>query len=488
MPVQAREVAGGSHNSSTTSIDSLLVFTLDPKDKYLPPGVRRAATTSAIQQRKAELAASTLKPKLRAASTDPQGREGAVRTGQSTLERQRSLLSVFHKMRQTRSAGSNAKSGLTWPRKLFSRSGSRAGQTAREIDDDIPEVPKIPSYLPSRAATATRDACEPPIERPQTPPPIPSRAPPIPTSCSVQPTSLPVFFDNLHHDQNQMASANVKIRENDLNLTDSALGVSGAFSSSNHSTPLEQLKERNSFFTEIATTAKSNQITNQRVYGPETGIDVPGERLSASNVPLQRPSSATNAAPLSEPTKCPNTSEFLCPASHCYADSSTSSYTISDDFSPYFDSNTTQSNPMSPLHLSQPETPVTSDFGDDIPIRRNSSSLVQLTLSDKHDLDYASIGPPARAPPPPPRAPASKPTTAHSVLGGFRGYSLSSSENASVLTITRLPSTTFKAANTTSPFTQQGSRQDLVHSWNDGMRPLSKFDLDDLSYLADVIN
>jgi hypothetical protein len=285
-----------------------------------------------------------------------------------------------------------------------------------------------------------------------------------------------------------MTFANVKIRENDLNPTDSALGVSGAFSSSNHFTPLDQLKERNSFFTEIATTAKSNQITNERVYGPETETDVPGERLSASNVPLQRPSSATNAAPLSEPTKCPNTSEFLCPASHCYADSSASSYTISDDFSPYFDSNTTQSNPMSPLHLSQPETPVMSDFGDDIPIRRNSSSLVQLTSSDKHDLDYASVGPPTRAPPPPPRAPASKPTTAYSVLGGFHGYSLSNSENASVLTIRRLPSTTSKAANTTSPFTQQGSRQDLVHSWNDGMRPLSKFDLDDLSYLANVIN
>ena len=486
VPMQSRGPSNGSHNGSTTSVDSLLVFTLDPKDKYLPPGVRRAATTSAIQQCKAELAATTLRPKPRAASTDPQGREGVMRTGQLTLERQSSLLSMFHKMRQTRSAGSNAKSGLAWPRKLFSRSGSRAGQTAKEDEDDIPEVPKIPSYLPSMATTATRDAFELPIQRPETPPPMPPRAPPIPTPSAAHPASLPQSHNDGLQDQSRVGSAYLQSRENDLDPVVSAIRVSGASPSSSYFTPLQQLREHNSNFIETSATARSNGITNERINGRGTQLDVQEEQLSARNIPLQP--SATNAAPLSEPIKRPNTSELLRPTSHSYAESSSSSYAISDDCSPYFDSNTTHSNPISPLHLSQPETPVTSDFEDDIPIRRNSSSLAQLTLSDNHDLDYGSIRPPSRAPPPPPPRPASKPTTAYSVLGGFHGYSLPTSENASVLTIRKLPSATFKAADTTSPFTQQGSRPDLVHSWNDGMSTLSELDVDDLGYLADVIN
>ena len=485
--MQSKGASDGSHNGSTTSVDSLLVFTLDPKDKYLPPGVHRAATTSAIQQRKAELATTTLRPKLRAASTDLQGREGVTRTGQLTLERQRSLLSMFHKMRQTRSAGSSAKSGLAWPRKLFSRSGSRAGQTAKEDEDDIPEVPKIPSYLPSRATTATRDAFELPIQGPETPPPMPPRAPPIPTPSAAHPASLPQSHDDGLQDQSRVGSAYLESRENDLNPVVSAIRVSGASPSSSYFTSLEQLREHNSYFIETSATARSNGTTNECIDGREIQLDVQGERLSARNVPL-RPPSATNATPLSEPIKCPNMSEHLRPTSHSYAESSSSSYAISDDCSPYFDSNTTHSNPMSPLHLSQPETPVMSDFEDDTPVRRNSSSLAQLTLSDNHDLDHGSIRPPSRAPPPPPPPPASKPTTPYSVLGGFHGYSLPTSENALVLTIRKLPSTTFKAAATTSPFTQQGSRPDLVHSWNDGMSALSELDVDDLGYLADVIN
>lgn len=462
VPMQSRGPSGGSHNGSTTSVDSLLVFTLDPKDKYLPPGVRRAATTSAIQKHKAELAATTLKRKLRVASTDLQGTEGAMRTGQLTLEQQRSLLSMFDKMRQTRSAGSNAKSGPAWPRKLFSRSGSRAGQTAKEDEDDIPEVPKQPSYSPSRAATATRNAFELPVQRPETPPPMPTRAPPIPTPSAAHRASLPQSHDDRFQDQSRIGSAYLESRGNDLNPVISALKVSDASPSSSYFTPLEQRREHNSYFIETSAIARSNEIARERIDGREIRLDVQGEQLSARNVPLQRPPLATNAAPLSEPIKCPNTSEHLCPTSHSYAESSSSSYAISDDCSPYLDSNTIHSNPMSPLHLSQPGTPVMSDFEDDISIRRNSLSLARLTLSDNHDLDYGSIRPPSPAPPSPPPPPASKPTIAYSVLG-FHGYSLPNSENASVLTIKKLPSTTFKAADTTSPFI-------------------------DLEYLADVIN
>ena len=487
VPIQSKEPSGRSPNGSTTSVDSLLVFTLDPKDKYLPPGVRRAATTSAIQQRKAELAATTLKPKLRSAATEPEGREGAMRTGQSTLERQRSLLSVFHRMRQTRSAGSNAKSGLAWPRKLFSRSESRAGQATKDEADVVPEVPKIPSYLPSRAPTATRDPFELPIQRPETPPPMPCRAPPVPMD-SPHAIRLPVCQDDKYHVESQVASAHLESRDVDDPITISAAKAPEASPSADYTTTLNELQERHSYFMDTLASVKKGLGLNERPDLPATKVEDQDEQIAAKNAPLNR-TSAKHAPTSSSTTKDTNMSERLCPASHSYAESSTSSFGVSDDCSPYFDTETTHSNPMSPLHLSQPETPIMSDFEDDIHIRRNSSSLAQPDYQLDY-VEYASLRPPSRAPPPPPPPPASKPTTAYSALSGFQGYSLANFENASVLTIRKLPSNTFKPTDAASPLTQQANKQDLVQSWNDGSehRMVSLVEDQDLAYLGELIN
>lgn len=467
-----------SHNGSSTSIDSILVFTLDPQDKYLPPGVRRAATTSAIQQRKAKLAV-TPKPRHRAATSEPDREDTVQRTGQSTLERQRSLLSVFHKLRQTRSAGSNAKSGLAWPGKLFSRSGSRAGQSV--ASEKIPEVPKLPSQLLNSAATESGDAFNLPIQRPDTSPPMPSRDAPVPMVDRVEFTSRLGSQIDAMQGKSRQDLPNPNVQE-DGNLPCTSVLKLPDPSSTSTDALFEKLSEQLTRFAESTAIGKSSAAEHERYGRSRVENDV---QIAAKDATLEESTSATHTTFSLGAIKCPNMSEHLCPTTHTYA---TSSYAASDDHSPYFDSNTTHSNPMSPLHLSQPETPVLSEFGDEhFSIRRNSISLAHLAISDSHDLDQSPPRPPSRAAPPPP---ASKPATAYSTLGGFQGYSLPDSDHTSVLTIRKLPSTTFKPADTTSNFGPQGNKKELVESWNDGsghrMSALSEL-VEDLGYLGTVI-
>ena len=464
-----------SHNGSSTSIDSILVFTLDPQDKYLPPGVRRAATTSAIQQRKAKLTV-TPKPRHRAATCEPDREDTVPRTGQSTLERQRSLLSVFHKLRQTRSAGSNAKSGMAWPGKLFSRSGSRGGQSA--TSEEIPEVPKLPSQLLNRAVTGSDDAFNLPIQRPDTPPPMPSRDAPVPMVDRVESTSRLGSPIEAIQGKSREDLENPKVQEDGNLPTASVLKLPDSSSTSTDAL-FEKLSEQLTRFADSTAVAKSSVAGSER-HGRSKDV-----QIAAKNATLEESTTAAHATSSLGAIKCPNMSEHLCPTTHSYA---TSSYAASDDQSPYFDSNTTHSNPMSPLHLSQPETPVLSEFGDEhFSIWRNSISIAQLAISDSHDLDQSPPRPPSRAAPPPP---ASKPATAYSTLGGFQGYSIPDSDHTSVLTIRTLPSTTFKPADTTSTFGPQGNKKELVESWNDGsghrMSALSEL-VEDLGYLGTVI-
>ena len=463
-----------SHNGSSTSIDSILVFTLDPQDKYLPPGVRRAATTSAIKQRRANLAAM---PKIRhrAATSEPDKEDNVPRTGQSTLERQRSLLSVFHRLRQTRSAGSNAKSGLAWPPKLFSRSGSRGGQS--RTAEEIPEVPKLPSQLPSRAVVGSSDVLNLPIQRPDTPPPMPSRIAPVPIVDKIESTSrLSPEIDAIPGKSPEDLETPQAHEDGNLSAT-SALRLPDSSSTSTHAL-FEKVSEQLTHFAETTVIAKSGVVGHESHDRSRIREDV---QVAAKE---EESTFTTHATSSLGAVKYPNMSEPLCPTTHSCA---TSSYAASDDQSPYLDSNTTHSNPMSPLHLSQPETPAMSEFGDEhFSIRRNSTSPAH-AISDRHSLDQLPPRPPSRAAPPPP---ASKPATAYSTLGGFQGYRIPDSDHTSVLTIRKYPSTTFKSSETSSNFGQQGTKKALVESWNDGsehrMSALSEL-VEDLGYLGTVI-
>ena len=405
MPTQANLVAG--RNVSSSSIDSI-VFTLDPKDKYLPPGVRRSATTSAIKKQKARLFNHQ---KDAQTSMPPPKTSASLQRDQTILPEQRSILSIFQKMRQTRSAGSDTKGIIAWPRKIFSRAGKSAKPT---VSDDVPEVPKLPIHIVSMHAD-TKTAPSSHSQKPL------SADGPIAQTIPVPPAAA-------------------------------------------HQAVIVPLPEQDRPFGQDHQTTMVAQDTDLTAPGPastETGAD-----LGTSG-----------------------------PAARTLRNSATSSYAASDDYSPYCMSNTTRSDPMSPLHLSQPETPSMSEFGDEVTFLRHGSEDAgapynQLSTDLMNALEFTAASPPSRPPPPPP-APAppamnGKPATARIIFGTFQGYSLPEDDCASVLTIRKPPSTKFltKTSSKTSPVDQPGHAKTLVNAWKDGSEHL----LDDLGYLGDMIN
>ena len=491
VPVQENVLFQGSRNVSSSSLDSV-VFTLDPQDKYLPSGVRRASTTSAVHARKARLPTST-RPMVRAQYNCPTTAEVVPQTSKRTqdvliTDKQHSLLSVFHRMRQTRSAGSNAKSNLAWPRKIFSRAGR---PTKHEAPDPVPEMAKLPDRALSLSPTRTGDGPE-----------LPSRLPSTADTTYRAPTA---FMVNCRGSKNhirpleQLSSGNcsdlIPLHEGEQGLEDedatSVPNSKMSFLSSYH-TPVEQL--RDSFPCFASTAAEERDVValsdnldrlNLAPYGLETFTDL-------SKMPFHEHTTILDAIPS---TESPGSIEL---DSHSpkygYAES-LASYAASANFSPCLASNTTHSGPMSPYHLSQPETPAMSDFGDELsPTLHDSESPTQLGTCTSSDFDlplsrYSSI---AGSPNLPRPQQGGGTYTSHTTFRGFQGYSLPDHDQASVLTIRKPPSlATFKKIEGPSPFiTQQKSKQDLVHSWNDGsehhMTALGEL-VDDLGYLGKLI-
>ena len=172
---------------------------------------------------------------------------------------------------------------------------------------------------------------------------------------------------------------------------------------------------------------------------------------------------------------------------------SLASYAASANFSPCLGSNTTQSGVISPCHLSQPETPVMSDYGDELPpFLHDPDSLAPMGSScTSSEFDLPLTEPFSRARPPDlPQPQQDDMQTSHGTWGGFQGYSLRDNDHASVNTIRKIPSFTLKSKDPASPFTPQSSKQELVHSWDNGsehhMTALGEL-VEDLGYLGKVI-
>lgn len=489
VPVQGKVIFGGSRNVSSSSLDSA-VFTLDPKDKYLPPGVRRATTTSAVHARKPPLPATT-RPMFRAPRNGSTLADVVPQTSKTThdvlnLESQRSLLSVFHRMRQTRSAGSNTKSNLVWPRKVFSRAGQPTEQDAPNF---VPKVTELPDRTPSLPPTKIRDGFETPTRLPSTA----GTTDRAPTAFLI---NLTVPKNNVRplellpsSDHSQSAPPN----ERELGLegrhATSSIRDSETSFLSTYYTPLEQLRDTLSFFAPTAVEKEDDTVLSDHLGRLNLVPDAQETLADPTKMPFDEQIIVPNAVP---PTETLGSLEldFHSPK-YGYAES-LASYATSANFSPCLASNSTHSGPTSPCHLSQPETPDTSEFGDDfLPPLRDSESLTQTGRRTSSDLDLLLARPSSRpAPPHLLRPQGDHRQDSHVTLGGFQGYSLPDHDHASVLTIRKLPSSIFTKTDGASPFTQQSGEQDLVHSWNDGsehrMTALGEL-VDDLGYLGKVI-
>lgn len=486
VPVQGNLLFEGSRNVSSSSLDSA-VFTLDPKDKYLPPGVRRATTTSAIHARKVRLSA-IIRPNARAPRNSSSRAVGAPQTSKTTqaplvLERQRSLLSVFHRMRQTRSAGSNTNSNFVWPRKIFSRAGQL---TKQHIPDPLQELAKLYNRAPSLPPTRIGDEFEMPIQIPSTA----GNTDRAPTALKINPSRLENTVSPLeqlsYSDSSQSALPNDKEQGfEDAHATSSVRNFENSFLSS-YDAPPEQLKDTLPYFT---STPADKTTSNENPDRLDLAPDPEETSTDPTKMPLDEQTINSNGALL---TQTLGSLELdVHSPKYGYAES-LASYATSANFSPCLASNTTHSGPMSPYHLSQPETPIMSEFGDEfLPPLRDPESLAQMGRSTSSDPDLLPARPSSKTGPQNLPWPLQDDTDA--TLGGFQGYTLPDHDHASVLTIRKLPSITFKKTDGTSGFPQDGSKKDLVHSWNDGsehrMAALGELvDFDDLGYLAEMIN
>jgi len=484
--VQTDLIAG--RNVSSTSLDSM-VFTLDPRDKYLPPGVRRASTTSAVQKRKARHIPA---PKIihRSASTPldsvtPPQTSTSSRDGQSTLDRQSSIMSVFHRIRQTRSAGSNTKSSLVWPRKLFSRTGQSAKVEAAE---EIPEVPKIPRHLLEKPKVSNDRDLDLSIQRPST-----ARGSVVastkPMNAAVGSVLVPWPQEDTPIGDYQPARPFVQDTSQESNPRSSSEDTNNSCTV-DFVTQLEQLNI-NDLYPPPAVTATGNIQPSE---SPDRAHRLRNARAHSNlRIDLDQPAKRQDVHKAGHEPQNPEEQQQaehnFYATTYTYAESSRFSYATSENFSPGFASNATHSGPMSPLHLSQPETPIMSDFEDDydpdfLQMRRDSELSGQFGIDLPINPELTAPEPPSRAPPPPPPPPPkANSLTSHATFGGFQGYSLPSDDNASVLTLRKLPSMTLRNSNQGSPFTPQAGKQEFVQSWNDGSEHL----LDDLGYLGELI-
>ena len=259
-------------------------------------------------------------------------------------------------------------------------------------------------------------------------------------------------------------------------------------------TSLEQLREHKSFFEEIVADCWNQPLTTGAIDGPDpTSNDEssihPALRHGREFVDVPSLPRHGTLSELRNNSFLPSETSFLDDGSDCGPYSQERSLASSDDiqeiFSPGLAASTIQTDAMSPCHLSQPISPLRSDFGEALSDLRNDHHSQTCSMNLAGDFDKLYLHPTCEP------SSITQPTPQRS-SGGFEGYSLREEEQSSVLTLRNLPASTSKSPSGESPFSHQGS-QDLVHSWNDGsehrldnMTALDEL-VEDLGYLGEMI-
>ena len=476
VPINCDPVGVYSPNSSCTSLDSI-VFTLDPKDKYQSPGIKRAATTSAIQKRKALMHdESSPEPDDRPAGAgkedDRAGTACSIYDG-SPLQRQHSLHSMVSKLRRTKSSSSTegatslmGRTSTSWSRRLFSRaSKSRKGK----VEDDVPEVPRIPHDVlsimvgsPPAMADMSRS-----MATDQTQDEV--HAVGSATESAAAATAVQEVYlagDSIKKapsaspETESFKYTSRSLRRRDASLTHpvSASSISDHPDISSHLRQ-EQADNRASQADDL--TATSGAVEGKANVEHD-------QKLSPGAEPVQIGVSNQSSSHELERTN--------------YAESS---FTPSEMFSPCLTYNTTEhSQRMSSIYLSQPETPRTSNFGEDEVVwRRDSDPDYEQISSAQSDLkermgDLSLLSPILSE---------SESVDAPNTFAGFQGYTLSAQEHSSAVTLKK-PSSHYDIEHGVS---RRTSTQQLVQSWDDGAEHraggLSGL-IEDMGYLGDWIN
>ena len=511
MPAQPRANRPFSPNGSSTSIDDL-VFTLDPADKYVPLGVRRAFTTSEIRKRRGLPSRGPSNFGLASSSCASRSADDRPDTATSqysgqALQRRRPTRSVFAKLRRSRSAGSGIKGGTearpssSWSRRTL----SRAGQSLKaKVEEMIPAVPKIPNHILSRASAKgrpsshktrshKRSASDKIASRAPTPfQKVMSNSEPTLPSLDRLRSSLPSSGSGAHSERPSTSSKRSKGFHEPCSEPFPTRGRESSTAHSCQSTVQPVLsgpiRRQNSWIR-----SHFPQSTFQPVFtGPNRmqaswsqakRCDHDGD-CANGNRPDQTDDLDAGHLPPASPHTFQTAKDQAEGKHHSYAESSTFSFTPSEYFSPHLTSNTTTSGRMSPIQLSQPPTPQMNGFnGDTIPFTHNTAYDIDGYYDSDSEFEVQYFGYTSQAPPSPFRAQVDDHTLA---ANNFPGYSLPRNEQASTTTLKKPPSLDLRPH-----LDHRSSTQQLVQSWNDGgehrMGALPEMD-DDLSYLSRLIN
>lgn len=449
VPVQA--VGSRPRSGSFSSIDSD-VYTLDPKAKFLKPQPSLLRTTfisSFTKLGNASVAtvsekARTSTAKLLLNQSSPRGlhRERDIRTAKASSTRKalssgsptrRLLSAAFAKMRLTRSAGLTA--GSEYAGRLHS---SRAD----------PRMPESGTHAPNVGCNPPAQDCGAPVTAVNRS--VTGNSPQNHDhDVKVAPT---VLRDKCLHDKLPPYCLNANDQTTQCNFI-------GELWLASSTTSMEQLRNQISSF-------ESSPIYTQQRRVSRSSANL--EAVSGSNTQSTDGKYSTEGAS-EEVADLPCEENFN--GAQSYA-GSVSSYTTNNIFSPGLASSSVYTGGMSPFHLSQPGTPTISDFGEDA-----------LGGGQSSDTNYCDI--------PETQGPWDTSTSVLSTraYAGFQEYSLSETDQASVLTVCKDPNDSLESSRFGKSYGQHGGT-DLVHSWNDGsehrMTALEEL-VDDLGYLGELI-
>jgi len=263
-------------------------------------------------------------------------------------------------------------------------------------------------------------------------------------------------------------------------------------------TSLDRLRENNSFFVDTASDYWDQSPSSVKADGPDPVSDD-----QSSVHPLLRPQPESSDAPPiptydTAPEICSDSFNFSKTGflddssvykSYCQGRSTSSLESTQEIFSPDLAASTVQTGTMSPYHLSQPISPLRSDFGEGLLDSRDNYKSEVLSKNTNSDLEEEE--PQLQLQTPSVVSSITLCSTPHRSSLGFAGYNLSDEEQSSVLTLRNLPGSASKPPSGEPPFSHQGSK-DLVHSWNDGsehrinMTALEEL-VEDLGYLGEMI-
>lgn len=444
-------VGSRPRSGSFSSVESD-VYTLDPKAKYLKPQPSLFRTTfisSFTKLEKDSVATvsekgrtSTAKLLLAGNSSREIHQERDIRTAKASSTRKalssgsptrRLLSAAFAKMRLTRSAGLTAGS-------------EHAGRLHTSPVD--PRRPESGTHAPNVGCSPPAQDCGAPVtafnrsvtgNSPQN----------HDQDVKVAPT---VLRDKISHE---------RLPPHCLSANDQTIhgNFIGELRLASFTTSLEQLQNQSFSFENSPSYARQRR---RSTFSAKLDA-VSGSDLQSTDG--KYPTDGANE----EEANLPHEESFN--GTHSYA-GSVSSYITNNVFSPGLASNSVYTGGMSPFHLSQPGTPSISDFGED--------ALGGGLLSDTNYCDLLGT-----------QGPWDTSTSGLSsrAYAGFQEYSLSETDQASILTVRKGPSDSLESRGFSHPYGQHGSK-DLVHSWNDGsehrMTALEEL-VDDLGYLGELI-